>query len=48
MCVCLSVRQTLSKDQWNEFLKALELFTEDILTQTELIVLVADLFMDNW
>ena len=43
-----SVRQTLSKDQWNEFLKALELFTEDILSQTELIVLVADLFMDNW
>ena len=42
-----TVRQVLNKDQWNEFLKALELFTEDILSRSELVVLVADLFMDN-
>ena len=44
----VSVRQALDDDQWNELLKALQLFTDGVLSKNELISLVADLFIDDW
>ena len=38
----------MSEDQWSELLKALQLFTDDVLSKNELISLVADLFADDW
>ena len=42
------VRHSLDDEQWNELLKALQLFTDDVLSKNELISLVADLFIDDW
>ena len=42
------VRQGMDEDQWGELLKALQLFTDDVLSKNELISLVADLFVDDW
>ena len=39
------VKQVLSSRQlWNEFLKCLELYTQEVLTRVELMPLVADIF----